>query len=104
RQQPGVLFTDFNACNQWEAGLERADSIRCPVLFVLGQRDAMTPVRAARALIDRCCAAASRAAAPAPQVLEIADCGHAILSERPDVLLFALRDFLPASHPATLHR
>ncbi len=104
RQRPGVLLTDFSACNRWEAGFECADALRCPVLFVLGQRDAMTPPRAARALIERCRTAASSAGVSAPEVVEIADCGHAILSERPDVLLSALRDFLPASEVATLQR
>lgn len=104
RQRPGVLFNDFRACHQWEAGFERADSLRCPVLFVLGQRDAMTPVRAARALVDRCCTAASKAGSTPPLVVEIPDCGHSIPAERPDVLLSALRDFLPGSQPVRLAR
>src|SRR5690606_2049202 len=37
RQRPGVLFNDFAACNAYARGLERADALACPVLFVLGQ-------------------------------------------------------------------
>ena len=67
-----------------------------PVVFVLGQRDMMTAPRQARELIERCRAAAVRGGLPAPSVVEIADCGHQIMSERPDALLGALRDFLAA--------
>ena len=101
RQRPGVLFTDFAACNAYAAGFERADALACPVLFVLGQRDSMTPPRQARELIERCRTAAARNGLPAPTVVEIADCGHSIMAERPDALLSALRAFLatPARRP-----
>lgn len=85
RQKPGVLFNDFNACNAYEGGLERAAAVRCPTLFVLGQRDLMTPARAARSLID---------AIPDNRVVEIPGAGHAMMDERPDAVLDALRGFL----------
>lgn len=94
RQRPGVLSIDFNACHAWQGGFERADTLRCPVLFVLGARDAMAPPRFARALIERTRATAAAAGLPGPRVVEVADCGHAIMSERPDALLDALRDFV----------
>ena len=97
RQRPGVLLTDFAACNAYASGFERADAIACPVLFVLGQRDSMTPTRQARELIERCRAAAAHGGLPEPTVVEIPDCGHSIMAERPDALLSALRDFLAAS-------
>ncbi|MCL4185719.1 MAG: alpha/beta hydrolase [Burkholderiaceae bacterium] len=100
RQRPGVLHTDFATCNTYAGGLERADALACPVLFVLGRRDAMTPPRQAQALIEHCRAAAARGGLPAPSVVELPDCGHAIMQERPDALLAALRGFLPT--PATL--
>jgi len=96
RQRPGVVLIDFQACNAYAAGHQRADTLACPVLFVLGQRDMMTAPRQARELIERCRAAAVRGGLPAPSVVEIADCGHQIMSERPDALLGALRDFLAA--------
>jgi pimeloyl-ACP methyl ester carboxylesterase len=85
RQKPGVLFNDFNACNAYEGGLERAGAMTCPALFVLGARDMMTPLRAARSLID---------AMPDTSIVEIPDCGHAMTDERPDAVLAALRGFL----------
>ncbi|HMM52711.1 MAG TPA: alpha/beta hydrolase [Burkholderiaceae bacterium] len=100
RQRPGVLSTDFEACNAYAGGFAAADALACPALFVLGQRDSMTPVRAARALLERCRASAAATGLPAPELVEIADCGHAIMSERPDALLAALRGFLGAAVPA----
>lgn len=100
RQRPGVLSTDFEACNAYAGGFAAADALACPALFVLGQRDSMTPVRAARALLERCRASAAATGLPVPELVEIADCGHAIMSERPDALLAALRGFLGAAVPA----
>lgn len=92
RQKPGVLFNDFNACNAYQAGMDRARAVRCPALFVLGARDLMTPMRAARSLID---------AIPDGQVVEIPRCGHAMTDERPDAVLDALRGFLAPMRQAT---
>jgi len=104
RQKRGVLAVDFSACNAWQGGFERADALRCPSLFVLGARDAMTQPRFARALIDRAARAAALAGVPAPGVVEIPDCGHQIMAEAPDALRDALRAFLGAARPATLAR
>lgn len=86
RQKPGTLLVDFSACNAYAAGLERAGALGCPVLFVLGAKDQMTPPKAARALVG---------AVPGARVVEVAGCGHALMAERPDAVLAALRDFLP---------
>lgn len=85
RQAPGVLLNDFAACNAYAGGLERAAALRCPALFVLGERDAMTPPKAAAALV---------AATPGARVARIAGCGHAIQTEAPDALRDALADWL----------
>src|SRR5690606_30868887 len=53
RQRRGVLAVDFSTCNAWQGGFDRADALRCPALFVLGERDAMTQPRFARKLIER---------------------------------------------------
>jgi pimeloyl-ACP methyl ester carboxylesterase len=86
RQAPGVLFNDLAACNAWAGGQERARSLHCPALFVLGARDQMTPPRAARALI---------AAVPDPTVVELARCGHMVHTEAPEELRDALAGWLP---------
>ncbi|MBN9428852.1 MAG: alpha/beta hydrolase [Burkholderiales bacterium] len=100
RQRPGVLLTDFNACNAYAGGLERADALACPVLFVLGRHDLMTAPKQARTLIERCRTAAERHGQPAPVVVEIPDCGHAIMAEQPEALLSALLGFFRPARQA----
>ena len=90
RQPHGVLLNDFAACNAYSDGLERAAALRCPVLFVLGERDAMTPPKAAAALIG---------AIPGARVVRIPGCGHAIQTEAPDALRDALADWLGRDVP-----
>jgi pimeloyl-ACP methyl ester carboxylesterase len=85
RMAPGVLHTDFAACNAYANGLNAAASIKCPVLFILGRRDAMTPLKAAAAL---------RQAIPNASVTEVSASGHALMAEAPDAVLEALRSFL----------
>lgn len=89
RQAPGVLHTDFLACDHYADGLERAAAVRCPVLMILAGRDQMTPPRAAAALADTLAAAA-----PSLRSITMPDSGHALMSEAPDAVLDALRDFL----------
>lgn len=84
RQAPGVLLNDFTACNVYAAGAQRAASLGCPALFVLGERDMMTPPKAARGLVD---AIARR------EVVVVPRCGHASMAERPDAVLAALKAF-----------
>jgi pimeloyl-ACP methyl ester carboxylesterase len=85
RSRPGVLHTDLLACNAYEDGLTAAAKIRCPVLLMLGQRDQMAPPKNATALI---------AALTERRVVPIPDCGHSLMTEAPDVVLDALREFL----------
>lgn len=83
-----LLFTDLSACNNYAQGEEAAAVINrqhCPTLFVMAQQDRMTPAKASAKL---------RAAIPEARVVEIADCGHAMMAERPDAVLTALVDFL----------
>jgi len=85
RQKPGVLHADFAACNDYAVGAERAAQLRCPALVVLGRLDAMTPARAGRELAK---------AIPKARLLQLADCGHNLMGEKPDEILDALVDFL----------
>ena len=84
RQRPGVMHADFAACDAYSNGLAACAQISCPVLLVLGTRDAMTPPRAAKGLL---------AALSDVRVVEIDGAGHAIMAERPDELLAALQHF-----------
>ena len=91
RQAAGVLFKDFNACNAYAAGVERARAITCPTLFVVGASDMMTPPKAARALASEIAGA---------QTVEIPRCGHSMMAERPDAVLQALTAFCGPMHAA----
>jgi pimeloyl-ACP methyl ester carboxylesterase len=82
---PDRLFhTDFVACNTYANGGAAAQAIACPTLFVQGRRDVMTPPRSAQALV---------AAIPHARVVAL-DCGHALMTERPDEVGAALADFV----------
>jgi pimeloyl-ACP methyl ester carboxylesterase len=79
-----VFHTGFKACDDYTGGEEAMARVRCPVLFVLGRQDAMTPPKAAGLLQAK--------AADARTVL--LDAGHSLMTEAPDGVLFALKDFL----------
>ena len=79
-----VLAIDFNACNVYAGGTDAAAALACPVLFVLGAADAMTPPRAARSLIDACRQA---------EVVTLPRAGHASMAEDPDGVRDALAAF-----------
>lgn len=83
RLAPGVLYNDLKACNDYAAGAESAARLRCPVLFVLGGRDVMTPPRAARALIE----------AIRSKIVTLELSGHTLMVEAPDATLDALVEF-----------
>ena len=85
RQKPGVMHTDFAACNAYANGIEAAKQVRCPALLILGKRDLMTPPRAAKEIMG---------ALADKRSIEIAGSGHALMAEKPDEVLEALRVFL----------
>jgi len=78
RARPGVIHTDLAACNDYAAGLEHAAAVSCPALLILGERDRLTPVRAARSLADTL---------PHAETAILEGCGHAMLAEAPDPVL-----------------
>ena len=85
RQKPGVMHADFAACNDYANGIEAAKQVRCPALLIMGKRDLMTPPRAAKEIA---------AALTDKRSVEIAGSGHALMAEKPDEVLEALRAFL----------
>jgi pimeloyl-ACP methyl ester carboxylesterase len=85
RSGHGVLHADFTACNDYRGGLEAAKKVQCPVLLILGQRDLMTPPRAARE-------ASANFRSARSIILE--GTGHSLMSEQPDAVLDALIDFI----------
>jgi len=87
RQPPGTVLHDFQACNAYAAGLQRADAVKCPVLVVQGARDLMVPPKSARTLLEHL---------PQSQTVIVPDAGHAVMTESPDRMLEALAGWLGA--------
>lgn len=83
-RETNVFFTGFKACDSYVGGEQAMQAVHCPTLFLVGRHDQMTPPKAARAL-----AAHARQA----RTVEV-NAGHALMTEAPDEVLFALRDFL----------
>jgi pimeloyl-ACP methyl ester carboxylesterase len=81
RLAPGVLYSDLKACNDYASDFA---SVKCPVLFILGRRDVMTPPRAAAALTQKL---------PNARVEVVERSGHGLMAEAPDDTLDALVGF-----------
>lgn len=80
-----VYFTDFSACNNYANGLQAAEKVTCPALFICAQQDMMTPAKAAQGMIKAIAGA---------QVVKIGASGHDMMAEQPDRVLQTLREFL----------
>jgi len=83
-----VFHRGFLACDRYANGENAIAQIACPVLFALGAHDQMTSPRAAQGLIARARESGKRVEVASLPV------GHHQMTETPDALLFALRDFL----------
>jgi pimeloyl-ACP methyl ester carboxylesterase len=83
-REANVFHIGFKACNEYAGGEAAMAAVQCPVLFLLGKSDQMTPPRATQPLLAK---------ARGARVVHVA-AGHALMSEAPDQVLFALRDFL----------
>jgi pimeloyl-ACP methyl ester carboxylesterase len=81
RLAPGVLYNDLKAANDYVF----AGEVNCPVLFVLGARDVMTPPRGAQALQEKL---------KESQTVLVDGSGHTLMAEAPDATLDALAAFL----------
>jgi pimeloyl-ACP methyl ester carboxylesterase len=79
RLAPGVLYNDLKAC------AESAVKVKCPVLFIVGRRDVMTPPRAVKLLQEKI---------PGARTVEVAPSGHSLMAEAPDATLDALIEFI----------
>jgi pimeloyl-ACP methyl ester carboxylesterase len=80
RLAPGVLYNDLKACNDYSSDFA---NVKCPVLLILGRRDAMTPPRAASSL--------QKLPHVRTELVELS--GHSLMAEAPDVTLDALIGF-----------
>jgi pimeloyl-ACP methyl ester carboxylesterase len=71
---------DFRVCDAYAGGLEAAARVRCPVSFILGAQDQMTPPKVTRELATLLKA----------RVVTLPS-GHHLMAEVPDALLAAVR-------------
>jgi pimeloyl-ACP methyl ester carboxylesterase len=78
-----LFYTDFFACNAYANGEAAAAAVACPVLFIFGAKDMMTPARSTKTLT----------AAIAHGKVVMVDAGHALMAEQPDAVLDALFGF-----------
>ncbi len=85
-----VFHRGFQACDRYANGEAAMAAVTCPVLFVLGAQDQMTPPKAAQGLLS-----VAREGGKRVQVASL-PVGHHQMTETPDQTLFALRDFLRA--------
>jgi pimeloyl-ACP methyl ester carboxylesterase len=87
RQRPGVLHSDFKACSLYADGWLRAAELPCPALMVLGEKDRMTPPRAAEGL------ATALKVRVATTTEIIPGTGHNLMGEQPETVANALIAF-----------
>lgn len=86
--QVNIFHRGFVACDSYANGLEAMAAVTCPVLFVLGETDQMTPPRAAKSLIDQ-----AKAHDKTFTVAKV-PMGHHQMTESPEETLNALKSFL----------
>jgi pimeloyl-ACP methyl ester carboxylesterase len=83
RNPDGLFHTDFAACNSYANGEAAAAALGCPVLFVFGKKDMMTPPRSTKLLTS---------AIKHGKIVNV-DAGHQMMAEAPDAVLDALAAF-----------
>jgi len=95
-KQVNVFYRGFKACDSYNNADTAITRITCPVLFLLGALDQMTPPKAAEKLI-----ACAQNSGKAVRVVTL-PVGHHQMTEAPDATLFALRDFLNHQRSVTV--
>ncbi len=83
-----VFHRGFVACDRYDRGLQAMAELTCPVQFVLGAQDQMTPPKAAQSLI-----ATAREHGVRHEVVMV-PMGHHQMNESPEETLAALKRFL----------
>ncbi|WP_169570116.1 alpha/beta fold hydrolase [Sneathiella limimaris] len=85
RAGDGTLYKGLSLCSTYEGGFEAAENLKCPVLFILGDKDMMTMPRAAQKLI---------ASISGSKTVLLKDCGHMQMIEKAEDVRKALIDFM----------
>ena len=83
--QSGVLYNDLAACDSYQGAVQAAEKVQCSSLFILGDGDKMTPLKQAKKLTE---------VMQSPEVRVIKDCGHMMMSERPNEVSKNLKAFI----------
>ncbi len=83
-----VFNRGFVACDTYVGGEEAMGKVTCPVLFLLGEIDQMTPPKATQGLIKL-----AQSVGKTLHMVKV-PVGHNQMTEAPDATLVALRDFL----------
>lgn len=86
--QVNLFHTGFVACNDYKNGLSGIKHASAAMLFIVGKSDQMTPPKASQALINE-----AKAQNKNLKVVTL-DAGHSLMTEAPDGVLMALKDFL----------
>jgi pimeloyl-ACP methyl ester carboxylesterase len=76
-----VLGIDMAACDSYKDAVSAAGNVTCPVLVMIGERDQMTPPKAAVPLLE---------VLTNSQTVQIDNAGHMMMVEKPDEVLDAL--------------
>lgn len=85
RAGENVYFADLSACNDFRNGEELAARVTCPSLIIIGAQDMMAAPVSSRNVAA--CIKDSR-------TVELAHCGHSMLSEKPNEVLNALKSII----------
>lgn len=83
--RPGVFHADLSACNAFEPDALAGQAVS-PALVLLGMADQMTPAPAGLRVLERLARA---------RTVQLAGCGHSMLSEQPNAVLDALISIVP---------
>ncbi len=81
RAADGVMFAGLNACNAYIPDQVWLDKVTCPTTLVVGREDMMTPYKRALQLA---------ADLNGARVLDIPNCGHMLMAEKPEEVHVAL--------------
>lgn len=79
-----LFHRGFKACDDYTGGEAAIEKVQCPVLFILGKNDSMTLPKMAAPL---------QAKAKNARTLML-QAGHQMMTEAPEGVLFALKDFI----------
>jgi pimeloyl-ACP methyl ester carboxylesterase len=86
--QFNLFHTGFTACNEYKTGIAGVFIAKAAILFIVGKFDQMTPPKAAQNLINE-----AKSSGKQVKVVTL-DAGHSLMTEAPDGVLMALKEFL----------